>query len=110
MRRIVLVTILSILLVVSAAMGQDVSKSPQQPAPPPLPNTNQAPQQQPPRQAQAPPASPEAQAPVAAPGKPILEDGTPVKLRLTRNVSSADARVGDTVDFGSWRKSASENC
>jgi len=32
-------------------------------------------------------------------GKPVLEDGTPVKLRLTRNVSSADAHVGDTVDF-----------
>jgi hypothetical protein len=32
-------------------------------------------------------------------GKPVLEDGTPVKLRLTRNVSSADARVGETVDF-----------
>jgi len=32
-------------------------------------------------------------------GKLVLEDGTPVKLRLTRNVSSGDARVGDTVDF-----------
>jgi len=31
--------------------------------------------------------------------KPLLEDGTPVKLRLTRNLSSADAQVGDTVDF-----------
>ncbi len=29
----------------------------------------------------------------------MLEDGTPVKLRLSRNVSSADARVGDGVDF-----------
>ena len=29
----------------------------------------------------------------------VLEDGTPVKLRLSRNVSSADARVGDGVDF-----------
>lgn len=28
-----------------------------------------------------------------------LEDGTPVKLRLTRNLSSADARTGDRVDF-----------
>lgn len=28
-----------------------------------------------------------------------LNDGTPVRLRLTRNLSSADARVGDTVDF-----------
>jgi len=32
-------------------------------------------------------------------GRPVLEDGTPVKLRLTRNLSSADAHVGDTVDF-----------
>jgi hypothetical protein len=42
------------------------------------------------------------QAPLPAPNtgqKLALEDGTPVKLRLTRNVSSADARVGDTVDF-----------
>jgi hypothetical protein len=29
----------------------------------------------------------------------VLEDGTPVKLRINRNVSSADAHVGDTVDF-----------
>ena len=44
------------------------------------------------------PSSSQGQA-VAVPGKPVLEDGTPVKLRLTRNVSSADAHVGDTVDF-----------
>jgi hypothetical protein len=29
----------------------------------------------------------------------VLEDGTPVKLRIGRTVSSADAQVGDTVDF-----------
>jgi len=29
----------------------------------------------------------------------ILHDGTPVRLRLTRNLSSADAKTGDTVDF-----------
>jgi len=28
-----------------------------------------------------------------------LEDSTPVKLRLQRHVSSADAQVGDKVDF-----------
>jgi PEGA domain len=28
-----------------------------------------------------------------------LEDGTPVKLRLNRTISSADAHVNDTVDF-----------
>ncbi|HEY6372079.1 MAG TPA: PEGA domain-containing protein [Candidatus Sulfotelmatobacter sp.] len=29
----------------------------------------------------------------------VLEDGTPVKLRLNRTISSADAHTGDTVDF-----------
>ena len=29
----------------------------------------------------------------------VLEDGTPVKLRISRTVSSADAHAGDTVDF-----------
>ena len=29
----------------------------------------------------------------------VLEDGTPVRLRLNRTVSSADSHVGDTVDF-----------
>ena len=28
-----------------------------------------------------------------------LEDGTPIKLRLTKNLSSADATTGDRVDF-----------
>jgi PEGA domain len=28
-----------------------------------------------------------------------LQDGTPIKLRLGRNLSSADAHTGDTVDF-----------
>ena len=29
----------------------------------------------------------------------MIGDGTPIKLRLNRNLSSADARVGETVDF-----------
>src|SRR5581483_8454364 len=29
----------------------------------------------------------------------LLEDSTPVKLRINRTVSSADAQVGDNVDF-----------
>jgi hypothetical protein len=33
------------------------------------------------------------------PGQFILHDATPVLLRLIRNVSSADAHVGDSVDF-----------
>lgn len=36
------------------------------------------------------------------PNEPLvfgLQDGTPVKLRLNRNMSSADAKTGETVDF-----------
>ncbi len=29
----------------------------------------------------------------------VLQDGTPVKLRISRNMSSADAKTGETVDF-----------
>jgi hypothetical protein len=29
----------------------------------------------------------------------VLHDGTPLRLRLNRNVSSADAKVGESVDF-----------
>lgn len=29
----------------------------------------------------------------------LLRDGTPVRLRLNRNLSSADAKVGETVDL-----------
>ena len=36
---------------------------------------------------------------IAAPKGFVLEDGTPVKLRINRTLSSADAHVGDTVDF-----------
>jgi hypothetical protein len=38
---------------------------------------------------------------VSAPGvaKLVLEDATPVKLRLSRTMSSADAKSGETVDF-----------
>jgi len=45
-------------------------------------------------------------APPAAPTQTLkqplafgLEDGTPIKLRITRNLSSADAKTGDRVDF-----------
>ena len=34
------------------------------------------------------------------PTEPILlHDATPIRLRLSRNLSSADAKTGDTVDF-----------
>jgi len=29
----------------------------------------------------------------------VLEDGTPVRMRINRTISSADAHLGDTVDF-----------
>jgi hypothetical protein len=29
----------------------------------------------------------------------VFEDATPIKMRINRTVSSADAHVGDTVDF-----------
>ncbi len=29
----------------------------------------------------------------------VLEDGTPVKMRINRTISSGEAKVGDTVDF-----------
>ncbi len=41
-------------------------------------------------------------APVQSPKQPLsfgLQDGTPVKLRTTRNMSSADDKTGATVDF-----------
>jgi hypothetical protein len=75
-----------VLLLCSAAASQ--SNLPQQPAP--APQQNQ-------------PASPPDQASqVSAPAPPkgfVLEDSTPVRLRINRTVSSADAHVGDTVDF-----------
>jgi PEGA domain-containing protein len=41
-----------------------------------------------------------ASTPSPAPPKAFtLEDGTPVKIRINRTVSSADAQVGDTIDF-----------
>ncbi len=32
-------------------------------------------------------------------GNPILEDGTPLRLRTRRNLSSADCKVNDQIDF-----------
>lgn len=58
----------------------------------------EAPQQ--PKPAVPPVASPAAtQTAQPAPSGSTLEDGTPIKLRIGRTVSSADAHVGDTVDF-----------
>lgn len=40
-----------------------------------------------------------AAAPVAPTEAVLVHDGTPIRMRLTRNLSSADAKKGDTVDF-----------
>jgi hypothetical protein len=44
-------------------------------------------------------ALPQATSQLQGTGALVLEDGTPIKLRIARTVSSADAHVGDTVDF-----------
>src|SRR5258708_15293953 len=36
---------------------------------------------------------------VSSSALPVLEDGTPVKLRISQTVSSADAHVDDKVEF-----------
>jgi hypothetical protein len=51
------------------------------------------------RTQQAPTATSTDTAKTLLPGGFILQDGTPIKLRLTRNVSSADAHEGESVDF-----------
>ena len=58
--------------------------------------------QQPVQSATSPQTQTASTAPIPTPpssNKVVLEDGTPVRLRLGRTVSSADAHVGDTVDF-----------
>jgi hypothetical protein len=44
-------------------------------------------------------AAPQSAATTSASNKFVLDDGTPIKLRLNRNLSSADARTGDNIDF-----------
>jgi hypothetical protein len=44
-------------------------------------------------------AQPQTQAPIIGSKGFVLEDSTPVKLRINRTISSADAHVGDTLDF-----------
>ena len=36
----------------------------------------------------------------AQPAPFVLHDGTPERMRLSRTLSSQDAQVGETVDFG----------
>src|SRR5215469_15525306 len=41
----------------------------------------------------------EGQQAAATPATFVLQDGTPIKLRLSQTVSSADAQVNDRVEF-----------
>lgn len=59
-------------------------------------------QQSAPQQAKGKPTDQQPAAAAAVLKQPLafgLEDGTPIKLRLNRTISSADAHVNDTVDF-----------
>jgi hypothetical protein len=64
-----------------------------------VPCYSQSPSQSPKQTQDNPAQQPAAAAPLKQPLAFGLEDGTPVKLRITRNLSSADARTGDRVDF-----------
>jgi hypothetical protein len=44
-------------------------------------------------------AAPQPAATTSASNKFVLDDGTPIKLRLDRTLSSADAKTGDNIDF-----------
>jgi hypothetical protein len=51
------------------------------------------------QQPQQPNLEPVERTAAAAPAPFVLHDGTPVRLRLGRTLSSADAQTGETVDF-----------
>jgi hypothetical protein len=51
------------------------------------------------QQANPSPASTPEQSPASGCKQPCLEDGTPVKMRISQTVSSADAHVDDRVEF-----------
>src|SRR5438132_12448863 len=52
-----------------------------------------------PQPAAAPVAPAQTQTTAKTPKGFVLEDGTPVRLKTGRSISSADAHVGDTLDF-----------
>jgi len=75
-----------VLLLAQLLVGQ--SANPQSnPVPPEQPNAQPVPQQ-----------TAETSNFISAKGF-VLEDATPVKLRINRTISSGDSKVGDTVDF-----------
>ncbi len=104
--------VVSLLLVVQALAAQDAP--PSQPSPRPQassqeqgtaqPQASPQPQAVPQAQTSPEPETSPASSTVATKPTPALngfglEDGTPVKLRLTRNLSSGSDKKGDTVDF-----------
>ncbi|MFZ0804672.1 MAG: PEGA domain-containing protein [Candidatus Sulfotelmatobacter sp.] len=82
-----LIVLLFALLMSSAQLNAQADST--QPSAAPAPPQSQ----QPPVSDSATPAAP------AAPKGFVLEDSTPVRLRINRTVSSGDAHVGDTIDF-----------
>jgi PEGA domain len=79
------------------ASGRPQSQSTEQQNPPTTPPQAE-PNQPAPNQPEPTPSSSDT-AKTLLPGQFILQDATPIKLRLNRNVSSADAHEGDSVDF-----------
>src|ERR1700761_4280280 len=79
---------LSVCMISSILLGQETVPTPQN-----KPETS--------RQENDPQKATAQSAPVAIPALTGfgIEDGTPIKLRLTRNLSSATDKKGDTVDF-----------
>lgn len=107
MRRVIsALCICALLTATTSGIAQEAAPaSDQKPqsAPPTQPVAVQAPMTQTPtpstpKQPEGTPV-PTAQTSKPAPTGPTLEDGTPVKLRISETVSSADAHVGQTVDF-----------
>src|SRR5512133_3884631 len=83
--------VLSTLVLLFAQLAPAQSTSAQPPTSAPAPAATQATPSTPPAAAAASKRAPSF--------KFGLEDGTPVKLRLQRTISSSDAKVGDTIDF-----------
>lgn len=92
---------LGVSLFLLLAQGQSLSAA-SEPQEPQATGQQQNPPTTPPQAAPSQPAPTPSSSDTAKtllPGQFILQDATPVKLRLSRNVSSADAHEGESVDF-----------
>jgi len=81
-------------ILTAAAYAQDSGANPTQTAPA---DANQTDETQ--TSSAAPPATAPLPVKYSPEGFPILQDATPVHLRLTRTLSSADCKAGDRIDF-----------